>query len=772
MRLTLLLLTVACLVKGLRATAQTISLSVKNTSMQKVFTLIEKQADVSFFYRVEALKKANKVSVRVTNASLKKVLELCFENQPLFYEVIDKTIVVKERPVTSVEITPLPQQPTPPSAIKLNGRIVTTTGEPVEMATVTIKGTKKATHSNSEGNFSLNIENKNAILVVTSVAIEPVEVTVGNKTNLTIVANSNVSSLDPVQMIGYGQTTKRLNTGNVTTIKTEEIEKQPVINVLSALEGLVPGLVVIQNTGMPGGSYQVNLRGISSLQANSDPLFIINGVPYPAGTFSLNNGYKQGGNALNILNIGDIERVEVLKDADATAIYGSRGGNGVILITTKKGKPGQTTANVNMYSGMGKTTRSVKLLNLRQYLDMRMESLKNDGSPVGASDNSLNGVWDTTRSTNWQKELLGGTANTTNVQLSLSGGTTGSTGSSAFLVNGAYQRETTVMPTTGADQHYSLHFHYSNLSAKKNFKIELSGSYQAGVDDLPAIDFTEYLPLLVPHQPSSYLPNGNLNPDPSIPFNPDKKLLELYKMNTSNLVSNLKLSCTPLKGLELSTSLGYHVLSLNDFYGVPTTALEVGYPSLAKYGTNNLQTFIIEPQAFYQVNLKQKGKLSALIGGTYQETASSFHKLLAVGFNNDALLRDPAAATSIYTLAYSSSKYRYLGTFSRLSYNLDNKYLFNLTGRVDGTSRFGPGKQFRPFGAAGAAWIFSEEKPMKNLKWINLAKLRGSFGFIGNSNIADYAFLDTYIPSPTIGDYQGVQPIVPNRLYNPTSVGN
>jgi TonB-linked SusC/RagA family outer membrane protein len=741
--------------------AQTVSIMVKNTSIEKVFRLIEKQADVSFFYKVESLKGAGNISIKVTNLSLKETLELCFQNQPLAYEVIDKTIVVKEKPSYIPPQKSLSGLPVRTTSITVRGRIETTQGEPVEMASITIKGTKKATSSKASGEFSINVENGKTILEVSSVGIEPVEILVGTKTELKIVVNNRVTWLDDVQIIGYGQTTRRLNTGNVITIKSDKIEKQPVTNILAALEGHVPGLIVSQNTGVTGGSYVVNIRGKSSLQAGSDPLFLVDGVPYPAGAFSINNDYKQGGNGLNLLNISDIERVEVLKDADATAIYGSRGGNGVVLITTKKGKPGKPVINVNMYTGIGKITRGVKLLNLKQYLEMRRESYKNDNLSISPSDNSMNGKWDTTRSTNWQKELLGGTAKTTDAQLSISGGS----GNMSYLVNGGYHRETTVMPVAGSARQYALHFNLSNAFFKRKFKIELSTNYQAGVDDLPPIDFTGVMQLLIPHQPVSFSPDGSLNSDPSMILNPYAKLKELYKMNTNNLVGNLKFLYKPVKGLELRASLGYQLQTVNDFKGVPVH-LAGRSQSWARYGANNSHTFIVEPEAFYLLNLKGKGKLSVLIGGTYEKTATSYEIITASNFSSDELLSDIAAAGITQIFKSSSSNYRYLGAFSRLSYNLHNKYLINLTGRVDGTSRFGPGKQFHPFGSAGVAWVFSDERFMKNLKWVNLAKLRGSFGFIGNSNIPDHAFLASYTQYSGV-PYQSIQTLVPNRLYNP-----
>jgi TonB-linked SusC/RagA family outer membrane protein len=667
--------------------AQPITISVKNTRLKNVFEIIESQSEVRFFYRLEALDKANRVTIHVSNVNLSEALERCFQDQPLTYEMIDKTIVVKEKPLNASEGGTV--QATTFGFIAVSGRVITLEEEPVAGATISIKGTQLATSTSSKGEFSIQVPNAGAVLEVTSVGIAPMEVPITKRLNLTIRVATKIGALDHVQVIGYGQTTKRLNTGNITTIKAIELERQPVGNILAALEGRVPGMFITQNTGLTGGSYSVNIRGISSLLANSDPLYIVDGIPYPSGTYFLNNDFKQGGQGLNMINNGDIERVDVLKDADATAIYGSRGGNGVILITTKKAMQGKTTIDLNMYNGFGKVTTRPKLLNTQQYLQMRRESNNNDGYPLDYGDESMNGTWDTSRYTNWSKELLGGTAQITDAQLSISGGSN----ILYYSINGGYHRETTVMPVDGSNKRYSVHFHLGNVAAEKKLKLELTGSYQAGEDDLPAVDFTSQVILMTPTQPPSFLPDGSLNYDPSIRFNPYIKLKELYKLTSGNLLSHLKISWAPVKALELSTSFGYHLQTVNDFYGIPTTVLGSGYATRADYSTNTIQTFIAEPQVFYRLNLKRKGKISALLGTTYQKSLNSFQNLNGSGFSNDALLGNPAAAAVLIMDRYQHATYKYIGTFSRLSYNLDNKYLLNVTGRVDGTSRVGPGKQ-------------------------------------------------------------------------------
>jgi TonB-linked SusC/RagA family outer membrane protein len=586
-------------------------------------------------------------------------------------------------------------------------------------------------------------------------------VAIGNKKDLTVHVRTKVSSLDQVQIIGYGQTTKRLNTGNVTTIKSAAIERQPVANVLAALQGHVPGLFITQNTGLPGSGFQTLIRGKGTLSIGSKPLVIVDGVPYTDIDFTTSNNYKQGQNGLGLLNTGEIERVEVLKDADATAIYGSRGGNGVILITTKKGRPGVTNLDLNLYSGVGKLTTRPKLLNLKEWLELESETFRNDSMAIPPSYYAVGGRLDSTRYTDWSKELLGGTAHITDARLALSG----SSQAINYRLIGGYHREASVMNLRGSDRRYLLHFHMAHAPAEKKYKIELSGTYQAGVDDMPPADFTPLLlqEFLVPNQPAPFLPDGSLNDDPTF-FNPYRFMgNDVYKRNMNNLAGNLKTSWSPIRGLELSASLGYNTQSLNDIFSNRRSTLYVS-TLRSSFGTNTVKTYILEPQALYSLNIKQKGKLSLLVGTTYQQTVFSYQSLRATGFANEALQGNPAAATTLTIGNQRYSNYKYLGTFSRLAINWGNRYLVNLTGRVDGTSRFGPGKQFHPFGAIGAAWILSEEQWLHPLGWINLLKLRSSYGIVGNSDIPDYAFLNTY--APYLGVYQGVQGLTPNQLFD------
>jgi TonB-dependent SusC/RagA subfamily outer membrane receptor len=303
-----------------------------------------------------------------------------------------------------------------------------------------VKGTNKGTTTDADGKFNLDV-NPGEVLVVSSVGFGSKEVPIlSAQSNLVIALDISSSPLDEVQIIAYGEASRRLNTGNVSSVKGADIAKQPVQNPLLALQARVPGIFIEQATGLPGGGVKVRVQGQNSISNRSDPLYVIDGVPYSSQLLrTINpilgssgatdeNGFSLFGNPLSYINPADIERIDILKDADATSIYGSRAANGAILITTKRGKFGQTKIDLNIQNGWGKVSRKLDLLNLSQYMEMRKEAYTNDGMPVPgnsttpSNDNYDLTVWDDKRFTDWQNELIGGTAKYTNAQLSVSGG--------------------------------------------------------------------------------------------------------------------------------------------------------------------------------------------------------------------------------------------------------------------------------------------------------------------------------------------------------------
>jgi len=751
------------------AEPQNVTLSAEGMSLSSVFLEIKRQTGYVFWYDKNLIDNHSSVTVEFDRRPLEKALYSILSPLNLDFAIEKKVIVIKSKPVVSA-MADTTKPKAPPGEIK--GRVVNSKGEPIAGATVTVQGTRKSTITDANGEFSLAGVDDDAVIQITHVQYEIENITLNGKGIVNATLQIKVSSLDELQVIAYGTTTKRLNTGNVSTVKAEEIEKQPVSNPLATLQGRVPGMIITQQTGMPGGSFSVQIRGQNSIASGNDPLYVIDGVPYPSQLLPNLGGVPWGtsangssGSPLSYINPSDIESIDVLKDADATAIYGSRGANGVVLITTKKGKIGKANVTVNMYTGFGKVSRKTDLLNTRQYLDMRYEALSNDGVDINSPSSWSPDLtdWDTSAYTNWQKTMIGGTSHYYDAQISVSGGTT----IVQYLLGGGYHKETDIFPGNYSDQKTSVHFNITTNSSNQKFKAMLSGNYIVDNNKIGYYDLTNQS-FLPPNAPDIYNPDGSLNWANDTWSNPLALLISKYNPTTNNLVSNALLSYKILPTLEFKTSLGYNNMQVNEIRTFPISFFPPSYnitTGSSDFTRNNISSWIIEPQVNYQLIIG-KGKLTTLLGGTIQKIHTVGEILNANGFTNDAFLENIRAASKIVVQSTTNTQYKYNGAFSRLNYNWQDKYLINITGRRDGSSRFGPGKQFANFGAIGVGWVFSQENFIhKSFPFLSFGKLRASYGSAGNDLIGDYQYITTY--SSTAFPYQGVQGLYPNNLFNP-----
>jgi TonB-linked SusC/RagA family outer membrane protein len=647
----------------------------------------------------------------------------------------------------------------------IHGRAVDEKGKSLSGAIVTLKATSKRTTTSSEGKFTIQAATGQTLIISNS-GYDDREVLIGSDNDLTIELELNLASLLNTVIVnkGYYTTTQKLNTGNVGVVKASEIQDQPVGNLLAALEGRVPGLLITQSSGLPGAGFSVQIRGQHSILNGTNPLYLIDGVPFTNTSISLGvlsaNGLQS---PFNSINPGDIESIEVLKDADATAIYGSRGANGVILITTKKGKIGKTKLDLNVYTGGGKVTRTMDLLNTRQYIQMRREAFTNDNIIPDINSAPDLVAWDTSRYTDWKKLLIGGTAQTTDAQAAISGGNT----QTQFLLGSGFHRETTVFPGQLADTRGSAHFNATHNSPDAKLKIALTTSYSSEKNNSIGQDLTSLI-TLSPNAPALYDSTGQLNWSEAGAAwsNPLADLLQKSTATTDNLMSNLVLRYQLLPGLNLKANLGYNSMQLQQTFIYPGASLNpaFAFTGFAEYSNNSFKSWIIEPQAEYQ-NTWGKGKLEVLVGTSFQQEKTNGSIAYASNFSSDALLESPSAAGTI-SVNNNTTLYRYQAGFGRINLDWADKYLLNLTGRRDGSSRFGPDRQFANFGAIGAAWIFSKEAFIRDhLSLLKYGKLRGSFGITGNDQIGDYQYLNTY--SPFLYPYQGQTGLVPTQLYNP-----
>lgn len=653
--------------------------------------------------------------------------------------------------------------------IQISGTVTDGTS-PLAGVTIFIKGTPKTAVSDYNGKYTLTAS-PNDILVFTYIGFATVTVPVAGRLVINIRMQEDATALREVKInAGYYSVKESERTGSISKITSAAIEKQPVTNVLATMQGRMAGVSIVQDSGAPGGGFQIRIRGQNSLRSDgNDPLYIIDGVPFSSETigFSQTSGHSPSlTSPLNSINPADISSIEVLKDADATAIYGSRGANGVVLITTKKGKAGKTSVTLNASTSFGKVTRMLDLMNTEQYLEMRQQAFTNDGiTDYPDYEYDANGTWDKNRYTDWQKELIGGTAQINNLQASVSGGNS----NTQYLLSTNYRTETTVLPGDYEYDKGSVHFNMNHISDDQKFKLTFSTGYNIQKNEQPAAELTAISRTLAPNAPALYDDQGNLNWENSTWDNPLAVLEQKYSARINSLTANSVLTYVILPALELKSNFGFTDLKNEESRTQPSTMFNPAYglgseSSAIDLNHTSRQSWIIEPQLNWRKSIG-KGTFEALAGGSFQNQRSNRLFEFGYGFASNNLINNLASASLLYVYANDESLYKYQAFFARANYNWDSRYIINMTGRRDGSSRFGPGKQFATFGAIGAAWLFSNEGFFKDSTILSFGKLRASYGTAGNDQIGDYQFLDTYSSSGV--SYQGINGLQPTRLYNP-----
>lgn len=760
-----------------RTYSQQITIQSASITIEQAFREIEKQSGYRFFYNELIIDKKQRITLDLQQASLTTALDILFKNLELNYTIIDKTINV-----TKKEYAPGLQKNT-----TINGRVTDAgTGMPLSGATIKVKGSQNSTQSDEKGIFRLGNVPDDAVLLISYVGYADKELTVpAGSAAITIALSSKHSDLDAVQVIAYGTTTIRKSTGNVGTVSAKDLEKQPVNNPLLGMEGRLAGVFITQSTGLPGTGVTIRIQGANSLNSGNDPLYVVDGVPFvsqllttltsvlgSSGGAKVNGATNNGsGNPLTYLNPADIESISVLKDADATAIYGSRAANGAVLITTKKGKAGKTVASVNVQNGWGKVAKKIRLLNTPQYLMLRKEAKRNDNLSILSTDYDINGFWDTTRYTDWQKELIGGTSWYTDGQLAISGGSE----ATQFRIGAGYHRETTVFPGDFGYKKGSLSFNINHATLNQKFRLQFSGNYVTDDNRLNANDYTSTSMSLAPDAPALRDSAGNINwktnaAGASTWSNPLATMLGSYRVKGNNLNSNLILSYRILKNLEVKSSFGYNRLEGSEISLLPLSIYapetRVNNTRTSTFSNSTVSSWIIEPQVQYRENI-WKGKLEVLIGTTINKRNSNRAAYLGRGFTSDEVMGDIKSAATVTVQSTVFSEYATTSAFGRISYNLADEYILNFTARRDGSSRFGSENRYQNFGSVAAGWLFSNSKYVKNnVRWLSFGKLRGSLGTTGNDQIGDYQYLNLFSSTGAGNPYQGTQGLLPAGISN------
>jgi TonB-linked SusC/RagA family outer membrane protein len=786
MKFTVVFVLAACLQVRASTYAQNVSLNVRNASLELVFKEFKKQTGYNFFYNDAMVRTGIPVSVDLKSMPLEDALKQALRDQPLTFSIVNKTVVLKDK-MSQPNFTTITAPPA-----DLRGRVADSLGNPLVGATVRVKNSKEMAITDNNGFFNLKNVDDDAFLIISYTGYVTKEAAVkakgdGGRMQFFMLQRSS-NPLDEVQVIAYGTNTKRFNVGNVSTINSTDIKASGASNISSALNGRVPGLEVMMSNGIPGTRQPMQLRGQNTLQANSasgvlpfdQPLIIVDGLPLAAQNADLtmlltnfNSSTGGGFSALNGLNPADIESISVLKDADATSIYGSQGANGVVVITTKKGKPGRNKINLSVLTGPSTISRRLNMMNTQQYLAMRHQAITNDSILTLPTDpfyfRDLQ-VYDTTKYTDWTKKYYGGTANNTDAHLSISGGTYQST----YMVSAGYTRQTYNFPGNFSDQRYSLHAGMSTKSQNNKFKADFGSDVSYENNNSLGSSSVGKAMLLSPNHPDMVDEKGNLVwYYKGVDVSSDQLEAGLrvpYNISLYTISANMRLSYQVIQGLNISLNSGWGLNLTKQYSATPLASVKPGNGTTASanFGRSDNQTINIEPQADYRKNIGD-GVLSVLVGGTYKKVTATSAQQLATGYTDDALLQTISAASGI-SAADAGTIYKYVAGFGRINYLFKEKYILNLTGRRDGSSNFGPGRRFGSFSSVGAGWIISEEPFMQSLKpALSFMKISGSYGTNGSDGNAAYSYQAYWkVPTSTsTPSYDGTRPYYANNLYNP-----
>jgi TonB-linked SusC/RagA family outer membrane protein len=643
-------------------------------------------------------------------------------------------------------------------SIPISGKVIGASGSPISGVSVTVKGTRTGTTTDEAGNFQINAEKGN-ILLISSVGFLTQELTIPNdissfSTTITMVVGEN--KLDEVVVIGYGTQRRRDVTGAVVSIKESAIREVPVANIQQALQGRAAGLEVQSTGNQPGAGAQIRIRGTRSISGSNDPLIVLDGIPYEG--------------SLNDINPDDIASIEVLKDASATAIYGSRGANGILLISTKRGKSGETRISYNGYYGVGSALNPFPVFNAQEYMAMRNTSTWGQGYLPQEIEGMANGT-----NTNWQ-DLMYQNSFRTDHNITASGGSNGNT----FSLGGGYFKENTLLP--GED--FTRYTVRAAIDAKVGRKIKIGLTSLNNVSIQNGAQFVSGSPLfrMLAMSPlvSPYLEDGRINPTPwgnIDDINGSGRYSPLY-LQTDNPEWHDRIrrirTFTSLYGeYQFTKDFKYRInagFSYAQQHNAQFQPADIpGSPSFFRAAQGNIASvqngetwgYTLENLLIYDKVFKDKHKVNFTGLYSIQEN-QSFDNFVQKDSIADNFVRfyNLALSTPINSnntaLGGGESKWALVSYMARLNYGFDNKYLATLTYRRDGSSRLAKGNQWFDYWAGSLGWNIHEENFMRNIKPLSALKLRASYGTTSNQAVNPYQSLGLVNNSNGIGGNAGI----------------
>ena len=779
----------------------TVTMDVNGVAMSNVFQIIENQTDFHFFYNRNELNLNQKIDLNVDKKLVSDVLGKLFKNTNISYQILGNQIVLKKVDKTKVETVSAAYQK------QIEGVVVDKAGLPLTGVTVTIEGTNYGTTTDFNGRFKFNSEANGKFLIFSYVGFEPMRVAFDGTSNLKIVLLQELNELEEVVLVGYGKQKRTEFSGAVSSVSAKDIVQASTgtIGFDRALGGLVKGVQVSQNTGRPGAPVRINIRGLTSPLSSvggglNQPLFVIDGVPF-------NVDALQGANPLSTLNPNDIESFDVLKDAGATSIYGSRGANGVIIIKTKRGKKGQPSrVNFNYATTLAQPINTVGALNATQYKNFYNQLITNtvdamnngqmdpfisfdlqniakvdlDFDTFMVSNNGMNDDYFGTANTDWSKEVFRSMAVTKQANLSLSGGSdkTNYNFSTSFIdQEGLTIKDKMKQYNLGMSLDTDL-TDFVKIGSSVNVGHTEANSGENDILNQFTVNtsIARARPDLAPRDENGKLvgqpdyQNGFMTLEP----NPLMRLGNITNNKAYNFIGGAYIEVEPLKDLKLKAESNASIFYNKNSSFIPKTVEtdyiffpNDSYLSEANGLVSNITTNLT---ANYNFNISENHKFGILGGAAWDRTNFNNSSQFYSGFPDDEILINATSARTV--IGYSSTKLDtgLYSLFSRLNYGYKDLYNATLNFRTDTSSKFGTDNKRGYFPSLSASWNISNEKFLSDTEHINILKLRASAGRVGSTNVSDFAYVQFFQNSAS-NIYNGNSGIVADDNFPNPGIG-
>ncbi|WP_454803005.1 TonB-dependent receptor [Mucilaginibacter phyllosphaerae] len=745
MKLTAILIIAALTNVSAKTFSQTVSLRQKNATVEKVLRAIEKQTGYHFMYDKQDVSKAGTINIDVNQVTVAQALDVALKDQPLTYKIFQETIVVKKREDSEASA--------PVKALDITGTVSDAKG-PLPGVNVKLKGTTTGISTDVNGKYKLTVPDGNGTLVFSFIGYTPKEVAINNQQVIDVVLAEEPKALNEVVVVGYG-TQKRVDlTGSVGSVSGKALQDRPQTNLEQELAGKIAGVNVSTNSGEPGGSTKIRIRGYSSINTNTDPLYVVDGIVW-----------TEGGNSINP---NDVASIDVLKDASSTAIYGTRGANGVILITTKRGaKNRPSTVSYDSYVSVSTMAKKIPVLNSKQFLaveDLAYQNIQKY-DPVGWAagkyvddnpttirtaligklfDANLQPLYDT----DWQKETTRN-AVSQNHNLSFTGGSENinyglflNYADDQGIILNSYLKRYNVRLTVDNQVKPWLKV---GATLNYNAQDQRAGNYGTGGNNIPRglIEMIPIIPIKYPdgtYGKRTDYPNMEGGDNPVAQANEIQELARV-RVFSGNGYANIDL----FKGLQfrsvlgVTTSANYIPRFASGLVGGSTADQSYSSASIDEYNKTfwQWQNYLTYDKTFNKVH-----KLNVVVGTEQQNFQQLRVNASTRSLSDNYYQYYNLGAGSIPGLPLSDfTAWQMQSFYGRINYGYNDKYLLTLTGRQDGSSRFGKNVKYGFFPSAALAWRASQEDFMKDNKTISDLKFRVSYGLSGNSEIGQYRSL-------------------------------